>query len=78
MHWVSTSMPLFLSSYEKKLIAEGNKHPLALENPADTAVEAIRSLRTSVFSVMNQGNNLVMVTSASPGVGKALLPPIWR
>ncbi|EJD6044501.1 polysaccharide biosynthesis tyrosine autokinase [Providencia hangzhouensis] len=62
------------SSYEKKLIAEGNKHPLALENPADTAVEVIRSLRTSVyFSVMNQGNNLVMVTSASPGVGKSFV-----
>lgn len=62
------------STYEKKLIAEGNKRPLALENPADTAVEAIRSLRTSVyFSVMNQGNNLVMVTSASPGVGKSFV-----
>ncbi|HBO24739.1 MAG TPA: tyrosine protein kinase [Providencia sp.] len=62
------------SAYEKKLIAEGNKRPLALENPADTAVEAIRSLRTSVyFSVMNQGNNLVMVTSASPGVGKSFV-----
>ncbi|MEX6285121.1 polysaccharide biosynthesis tyrosine autokinase [Providencia hangzhouensis] len=62
------------STYEKKLIAEGNKHPLALENPADTAVEAIRSLRTSVyFSVMNQGNNLVMITSASPGVGKSFV-----
>ncbi|EML2485811.1 polysaccharide biosynthesis tyrosine autokinase [Providencia hangzhouensis] len=62
------------SNYEKKLIAAGNKRPLALENPADTAVEAIRSLRTSVyFSVMNQGNNLVMVTSASPGVGKSFI-----
>ncbi|APC10636.1 Tyrosine-protein kinase wzc [Providencia rettgeri] len=62
------------STHEKKLIAEGNKHPLALEKPADTAVEAIRSLRTSVyFSVMNQGNNLVMVTSASPGVGKSFI-----
>lgn len=62
------------STYEKKLIEAGNKNPLALENPADTAVEAIRSLRTSVyFSVMNQGNNLVMVTSASPGVGKSFV-----
>lgn len=62
------------SAHEKKLIAEGNIRPLALENPADTAVEAIRSLRTSVyFSVMNQGNNLVMVTSASPGVGKSFV-----
>lgn len=52
----------------------GNMQPLALENPADTAVEAIRSLRTSVyFSVMNQGNNLVMVTSASPGAGKSFI-----
>ncbi|WP_272672801.1 polysaccharide biosynthesis tyrosine autokinase [Providencia sp. PROV037] len=62
------------SNYEKKLIAAGNKRPLALENPADTAVEAIRSLRTSVyFSVMNQGNNLVMISSASPGVGKSFV-----
>lgn len=62
------------SSHEKKLIMNGNMKPLALENPADTAVEAIRSLRTSVyFSVMNQGNNLVMVTSASPGAGKSFI-----
>lgn len=62
------------STHEKKLIEAGNKSPLAIENPADTAVEAIRSLRTSVyFSVMNQGNNLVMVTSASPGVGKSFV-----
>lgn len=62
------------SNYEKKLIAAGNKRPLALENPADTAVEAIRSLRTSVyFSVMNQGNNLVMISSTSPGVGKSFV-----
>ncbi|EPL8096225.1 polysaccharide biosynthesis tyrosine autokinase [Morganella morganii] len=62
------------SNYEKKLIAAGNKRPLALENPADTAVEAIRSLRTSVyFSMMNQGNNLVMISSASPGIGKSFV-----
>ncbi|EMI4429217.1 polysaccharide biosynthesis tyrosine autokinase [Providencia rettgeri] len=62
------------SAYEKKLIEAGNKSPLAIENPADTAVEAIRSLRTSVyFSAMNQGDNLVMVTSASPGVGKSFV-----
>ncbi|MDH2321010.1 polysaccharide biosynthesis tyrosine autokinase [Providencia rettgeri] len=62
------------STHEKKLIAAGNKRPLALEKPADTAVEAIRSLRTSVyFSVMNKGNNLVMVSSASPGVGKSFV-----
>ncbi|WP_369427238.1 polysaccharide biosynthesis tyrosine autokinase [Providencia sp. PROV236] len=62
------------STHEKKLVAAGNKRPLALENPADTAVEAIRSLRTSVyFSVMNQGNNLVMISSASPGVGKSFV-----
>ena len=62
------------STHEKKLIAAGNKRPLALVKPADTAVEAIRSLRTSVyFSVMNKGNNLVMVSSASPGVGKSFV-----
>ena len=62
------------SAHNKKLIKAGNKNLLSLEKPADIAVEAIRSLRTSVyFSVMNQGNNLVMITSASPRVGKSFV-----
>ncbi|MTC78870.1 polysaccharide biosynthesis tyrosine autokinase [Providencia sp. wls1916] len=59
---------------EKKSRYRESKKPLSIENPADMAIESIRSLRTSVyFSVMNQDNNIVMVTSASPNVGKSFI-----
>ncbi|MTC70986.1 polysaccharide biosynthesis tyrosine autokinase [Providencia sp. wls1914] len=59
---------------EKKSRYRENKKPLSIENPADMAIESIRSLRTSVyFSVMNQDNNIVMVTSSSPNVGKSFI-----
>lgn len=47
---------------------------LALENPADLAIEAIRNLRTSLyFSMAETGNNLLMISGASPGVGKTFI-----
>lgn len=59
---------------EKKSRYRESKKPLSIEKPADMAIESIRSLRTSVyFSVMNQDNNIVMVTSASPNVGKSFI-----
>lgn len=62
------------SNYAKKLRLSGNKTPISQENPADPAVEAIRSLRTSVyFSVMNQKNNLVMFTSPTASAGKSFI-----
>lgn len=73
-NWMHSDGTIPFITHEKKLIAAGNKRPLALEKPADMAVEAICSLRTSVyFSVMNQGNNMVMISSASPGVGKSFV-----
>ncbi|HIA2832017.1 TPA: polysaccharide biosynthesis tyrosine autokinase [Escherichia coli] len=47
---------------------------LAIENPADLAVEAIRSLRTSLhFAMMEAKNNVLMISGASPNAGKTLI-----
>lgn len=45
---------------------------LAARNPADIAVEAIRSLRTSLhFAMMEANDNRLVITGSSPGVGKS-------
>lgn len=47
---------------------------LAVENPADLAVEAIRGLRTSLhFAMMEAKNNILMISSASPNAGKTFI-----
>ncbi|EMY7925546.1 polysaccharide biosynthesis tyrosine autokinase [Klebsiella aerogenes] len=47
---------------------------LAVENPADLAVEAIRSLRTSLhFAMMEAENNILMISGASPNAGKTFI-----
>ena len=47
---------------------------LALENPADLAIEAIRSLRTSLhFAMMEAKNNILMISGASPNAGKTFV-----
>ncbi|HBI8212099.1 TPA: polysaccharide biosynthesis tyrosine autokinase, partial [Escherichia coli] len=47
---------------------------LAIENPADLAVEAIRSLRTSLhFAMMEAKNNVLMISGASPNAGKTFI-----
>ncbi|WP_210450626.1 polysaccharide biosynthesis tyrosine autokinase [Pantoea ananatis] len=44
---------------------------LSLSNPADLAIEAIRSLHTSLhFAMLQAGNNIVMVSGATPDSGK--------
>jgi tyrosine-protein kinase Etk/Wzc len=46
---------------------------LAVENPADLAIEAIRGLRTSLhFAMMEARNNVLMISGASPNAGKHL------
>ncbi|MEZ9132799.1 polysaccharide biosynthesis tyrosine autokinase [Vibrio breoganii] len=43
-------------------------------NPADLAVEALRSLRTSLhFAMMEAKNNVIMITGPSPGIGKSFV-----
>jgi tyrosine-protein kinase Etk/Wzc len=47
---------------------------LALADPADLAVEAIRSLRTSLhFARLEAKNNILMITGASPFAGKTFV-----
>ncbi len=47
---------------------------LAVENPADLAIEAIRSLRTSLhFAMMEYRNNVLMISGASPNAGKTFV-----
>lgn len=47
---------------------------LAESHSADLAVEALRSLRTSLhFAMLGATNNVVMISSANPGVGKSFV-----
>lgn len=47
---------------------------LAVENPADLAIEALRSLRTSLhFGMMDAKNNVLMISGPSPKVGKSFV-----
>ncbi|MDR5899541.1 polysaccharide biosynthesis tyrosine autokinase [Halomonas vilamensis] len=47
---------------------------LAVKKPAEIAVEALRGLRTSLyFAMLEADNNRLMITGASPGVGKSFV-----
>jgi len=50
------------------------KSILAVDNPADLSIEALRSLRTSLhFAMMEAKNNLIAISGPSPGVGKSFI-----
>jgi tyrosine-protein kinase Etk/Wzc len=50
------------------------KSVLAVENPADLSIEALRSLRTSLhFAMMEAKNNVIAISGPSPGVGKSFI-----
>ncbi|WP_367948962.1 polysaccharide biosynthesis tyrosine autokinase [Halomonas sp. 3H] len=47
---------------------------LAERAPADTSIEALRSLRTSLhFAMMEAGDNRLVITGPSPGIGKSFI-----
>ncbi|HCD7252033.1 tyrosine-protein kinase Wzc [Citrobacter farmeri] len=47
---------------------------LAVGNPTDLAIEAVRSLRTSLhFAMMQAQNNVLMLTGVSPSIGKTFV-----
>lgn len=47
---------------------------LAVTNPADLSIEALRSLRTSLhFATLEAKNNILMISGPSPGVGKSFV-----
>ena len=65
-----------LTGFSKALKNKSNKPKsiLALDNPADLSIEALRSLRTSLhFAMMEAKNNLIAISGPSPGVGKSFV-----
>ncbi|KQN63732.1 polysaccharide biosynthesis tyrosine autokinase [Erwinia sp. Leaf53] len=78
---VYASVPVSESSVKNtqgKLRGKKAKHDtthfLAIENPADLAIEAIRGLRTSLhFAMMEAQNNVLMISGASPNAGKTFI-----
>ncbi|WP_223937904.1 polysaccharide biosynthesis tyrosine autokinase [Aeromonas caviae] len=51
-----------------------NEALLAARNPADLAMESLRSLRTSLhFAMMEAKNNIVMISAPGPGLGKTFV-----
>ncbi|MBB3229745.1 polysaccharide biosynthesis tyrosine autokinase [Halomonas stenophila] len=47
---------------------------LAERAPADTSIEALRGLRTSLhFAMLEAGNKRLMITGPSPGIGKSFI-----
>lgn len=76
---VYASIPVS-EEFSKKNSGKGNNKThshqgfLALENPADLAIEAIRGLRTSLhFAMMEARNNVLMISGASPNAGKTFI-----
>ena len=52
----------------------GKQNLLAQSAPADMAVESLRSLRTSLhFARLEAKNNVLLISSSSPGVGKSFV-----
>ncbi|MGJ7457432.1 polysaccharide biosynthesis tyrosine autokinase [Halomonas sp. RA08-2] len=84
-----TGMPVYatvpLSEEQQKLVRRmkhrREKHGrdvttglLAKHAPADTAMEAIRGLRTSLhFAMLESTNNCLMITGPSPNIGKSFI-----
>ena len=54
--------------------ADGKLHLLAMKDPADLAIEAVRSLRTSLhFARLEAKNNLILISGSSPNAGKTFV-----
>ncbi len=62
------------SSKKGKSKLQKPKTILALDNPADLSIEALRSLRTSLhFAMIEAKNNVIAISGPSPGVGKSFI-----
>ena len=58
----------------KKRKAQHSVDVLAVDNPADLSIEALRSLRTSLhFAMMEAKNNVIAISGPSPSVGKSFV-----
>ncbi len=77
---VYASIPLSKGQSQIETSLKGNGRAttgsllLAVNNPADLAVESLRSLRTSLhFATMEAKNNILMISGPSPAVGKSFV-----
>ncbi len=78
---VYATLPLSIAQHKMDKRQRGFKHNqhaakhylLAIDQPGDIAIESLRSLRTSLHFAMLESGNRVLVTSASPGVGKSFV-----
>ncbi|GAB2579436.1 polysaccharide biosynthesis tyrosine autokinase [Dyella jejuensis] len=62
------------SAFRRHHHSGAQPHLLALTAPGDMATEALRSLRTSLhFARLETKNNVLMISSSSPGVGKSFV-----
>ncbi|MCL1634896.1 polysaccharide biosynthesis tyrosine autokinase [Luteimonas sp. SX5] len=63
-----------LAVHPRHFRREGRQRLLALSAPTDLAMEALRTLRTSLhFARLETRNNLLMIAAPSPGVGKTFV-----
>lgn len=72
---VYASLPLSRQQERLKKQRQGEgSRLLSVAEPAELAVESLRSLRTSLhFAMMEARNNILMITSPTPGVGKSFV-----
>ncbi|HBW7964037.1 TPA: polysaccharide biosynthesis tyrosine autokinase [Klebsiella pneumoniae] len=71
---VPMSESLLKKTTRNKNITSFDNGPLAIENPADLAIEAIRGLRTSLhFAMMEAKNKILMISGATPSAGKTFI-----
>ncbi|MEJ7930613.1 polysaccharide biosynthesis tyrosine autokinase [Ramlibacter sp. AN1015] len=76
---VSVYSTIPMSELERSLAKEAEEkqpglHLLAHTAPQDPAVESLRSLRTSLqFAMLEAPNNRLLITGATPGVGKSFV-----
>ena len=74
---VYSTIPLSTRQAELARIAFSRQpgvHLLATRDPQDGAIESLRSLRTALqFAMLEAPNNRVLITGATPGVGKSFV-----
>lgn len=72
--WLTKKAKFVKNRSTKTKLSEPQTNFLAVDNPADLAIEAIRSLRTSLhFAMMEAKNNVLMISGPSQSAGKTFI-----
>jgi tyrosine-protein kinase Etk/Wzc len=78
--YASIPLSLWQVKQDKEFLKKSRKNKnrsntlISIHNPTDLAVEAIRSLRTSLhFAMMEAKNNILMTTGVSSSIGKSFV-----